>query len=382
MRRPNSEPAARWALAAEYRARLERQGLDLAFADTEPDKWPDLFPGGEFDRRAAEAVIRRLQNQRGYADWSDVGTEPTADYLHRLATAGARSGPYVGEGLPNLLEIVRDQTDELRGWLKPAGFQLPSEIFTGVLPTGEFNARASPVPGVGVLILVNVGLMDLIFTVLKVNLAAASFPDEPPLITPDQATKVLAEAFDAYLYAESSLLAWALPKLPDRREEYLGYLLRRAEQLVIAHEMAHVSLGHVSTTPGIASPSHTQAMELDADTWAAKLMPVSWESPVPGGRHDEATYLALGSLCFLILAMTIEHLQEELGLEQPDATTHPGTGARAAQFAKTLQAVLPGRDPLRRATQFERWLNAYLADVLEIVRGVNRQMKRQRAVGR
>src|SRR5438067_9828936 len=203
----------RSGLEAAYRSLLESNGLDLEFADTPPATWPDLFEGGEFNPRAAQQAIRMLESQRGYQSFEGVGTEPEADYLYRLAVVGTVGGPYAGEGLLGLQRAIDNQMSEVRAWLASKAIHLPYDVYACVFPTGEFNARAHPAPPFGALLLVNSGLMDLIFTILKTNLASSLDANDRPLLKPIQVVMVLAEAFNAYLYSESSTRSWRLPPL-------------------------------------------------------------------------------------------------------------------------------------------------------------------------
>lgn len=351
-------------LEGAYRALLAQSGLDLAFKDTAPDDWPDVFPGGVFDPRGARQAIRVLESQRRYGSFETVGTEPEADYLYRLAVVGAVDGPYLGDGLPSLQKVLDDQTREIRGWLDARGIDLPYAFFAGVFPTGEFNARARPEPPWGALLLVNSGLMDLIFTVLKTNLASSYGPGDPPLLNESQVVKVLAEAFNAYLFSDSSLRSWGLPPLPDARVGNLGFVLRRAEQFVLAHEVGHVALGHVSINPQSPSAPHTTDMELEADQFAAQLLAVSLRSSPGPVREDEATYVAGGALTFLSLARSIEELQAGLGLEQRDVHSHPDTAGRAAALGAALRRDLPGEGLLRRAQIFSNWMQHFVPEVM------------------
>ena len=122
--------------------------------------------------------------------------------------------------------------------------RLPFDVFAGLYPTGDFNAHVEPVAG-GALILINAGLMDLLFTVLKANLAASGGPKDPPPLRDRQTTMVLAEAFNAYIYGQGSIAAWPLPRLDSDREQILGFVLRAGELFVLGHELGHIVRGHV-----------------------------------------------------------------------------------------------------------------------------------------
>jgi hypothetical protein len=360
-----------------YRDLLANNGLDLAFSDLAPDRWPDPYQRGFFDPAAAKQVIRFLEQQRRYSSFDAVGTEPEADYLYRLATVGAKDGRYQGEGLAELQEVVNRLMVELRDALAALDRRLTVPVFAGVYPTGEFNARAHAVPPSGVLLLINSGLMDILFTVLKTNLASSfSGPDDPPLLDESQVTKVLAEAFNAYLYSESSTRSMGLPPLPRERAERLGYVLDRAKQFVLGHEMGHVALGHVQGDGALRRELRSPEMELAADSYAVGLLAALLQSP-PGPKRDyEATYLAGGIMTFIEMAMVVSVLEQSLDIERRDASSHPDIAGRGAAIAEEIRRSLPGSDPLRRTGVFANWIGHYLPGVLEIINEANTLMKR------
>jgi hypothetical protein len=364
-------------LIEAYHALLAEGGLDLAFADRAPDGWPDPYKTGSFDPSAARGVIRMLQQARRYDSYESVGTEPEADYLYRLATVGSVDGPYQGEGLDALQHIVERHMAGLRGALEARGQRLPMAVYAGVYPTGEFNARAHLVPPWGALLLLNSGLMDLMFTVLKTNLASSfSGPDDPPLLNEAQVTKVLAEAFNAYLYSESSIRSMGLPPVPPEREVNLDYVLRRAEQFVLAHEIGHVALGHLNAE-GAGKPAiRSREQELAADVFAVDLLASLLSAPPGPARDNEATFLAGGILNFFEIAVVIVAFETSLGIDRRDASSHPDLAVRGEALVKRIRDVLPGADPLRRVGVFINWLGHYLPGIEETITKVNTLMKR------
>jgi hypothetical protein len=366
-------PEQQGPLREEYLRFLASQaGLDLALADNPPSVPPNPFVGGEFDLKATKTYLRWLDRGKGYADWKSVGTEPPADFLYRLATVRKRA-PYLGRvaGLQRVLD--RDAAALLKV-LKDSGRHLPFSVYVGIYPTGEFNARVEAVGDAGALVLINAGLMDLLFTVLKANLASSGGGKDPPLLNHEQTSIVLAEAFNAYLYGEGSLGAWTLPPLNRQRLLPLEFLLTAGECFVIAHELGHVALGHVrlpTSEQGQAEVALTTETELAADAFALELL-------VSGSAEDtNAQFLAGGVMNVLALATVLETLSTGLDLETPADETHPDLSERWAQVGEDLTIRFPTVQPLERAERFLGWLmQNELPGIARWMRRVNETMRR------
>ncbi len=363
-------------LRKAYQEYLRRAGLDLPLADHAPEIPPDSFARGSFDPKAAEAHIRLLEASRGYLSWPAVGTEPRVNYLERLATVRKRAGPYLGDRLPHLQEILDRMGPALLDVAQRAGTELPFDVFFGLNPTGEFNARVKPVAG-GALVLMNAGTMDLLFSVLKANLAASGDDQDPPPLNDEQTGMVLAEAFNAYLYGEFSIRAWALPRLDSKREEFLWFVLRAGEQFMLAHELGHIARGHLRLPIGTGAPPEvrlTPETELEADEFALDLLARGY-----GFSKDDprVQFLAGGMLNFLAIELTKSILAQEFQVEQVTAGTHPALKDRWDHLGKLLNERFPSADPMRRAEMFLGWLTAkYLGAIVAWLRLVDEVMTR------
>jgi hypothetical protein len=372
-----SDPGER-ALREAYQALLRDVGLDLPFDDHRPKELPNPWSDGAFDPKAAKELIRYEHGVRGYHDWQSVGTEPRADFMMRLATVKQRSLPYLGDGLPSFQKVLDSQMAEIRYWLEHQGKALPCAVFAGLYPTGQLNARAVPVAGAGVLLLVNVGLMDMIFMLLKTNLAMpARGDDRPPLLTRERAEMVVAEIFNAYVYGEGSLGAWYLPRLPAEREQPLGFVLRRAEQFVLCHEIAHVALGHVS--PDGAAKRHvlgdySPQQEADADRFAIELLSTAHADHPQ--RDKIGSYLAGAVMVFFTIANVAQALQQALNMPQAKAESHPALPVRSQNAADQLRSAFPLDNLLGRAATFDNWLRRSMPKAIEWIVLVNTTMHR------
>ncbi len=356
-------------LERRYQDLLATSGLDLPFRDTPPTSWPDLYVNGDLNLRAARQAIRLLESSRGYTTFESIGTEPPADYLYRLARAGVVDGPYLAEGLSALQQVLADQTAEVLIWAEKRKVVFSHPVYAGVYPTGELNAQAQFEPGCGSLILVNSGLMDLIYVFLKTNIASSGGPNAPALITQSQVVTILAEEVNAYLYSEGTQRAWSYPSLPDRMVGRLTLVLRRAEQFVIAHELGHIALGHVDPH-GPPSQSSVER-ELAADDFAVMLLVRE-----VGGSRAKSTYLA-GSICtFLILAKLIGAVRRDLGLNIPDADSHPDFDRRELNLRSKLTQVLGGVGVLEAADRFGAWIEQFRPSIVDQIKTVDLVMTR------
>jgi hypothetical protein len=362
-------------LRLQYMALMASEGVDLAFADQRPETWPSPFDDqGNFDPESARRLIRYLESVRRYTDWAAVGSEGRPIFLSRLGKVASQAGPYRGEGLAALQGVVDRKTHQLALKLRAAGIALPFPVYIGLYPTGQFNARVKPVDG-GALVLINAGLMDLIFTVLKVNQASSGDEADPPLLQNPQASMALADAFNAYLFGDWSGKSYGLPSLDQRREHFLWTVLNTAELFVLAHELGHVACGHVrlpASPGGPASVTVTPAAELEADRFAVNLL-----TEGGGISADVAPLIGGGILTVLVVASALERLGRFLGLPQAAAGTHPALSERWEQLGPLLTSRMPGTEPLRGATTFAGWLlQQHLPEIAEWLSAVGQTVTR------
>jgi hypothetical protein len=368
------------ALRDAYLQMLRDVGLDLPFADHRPAQLPNPTASNAFDPRAAKELIRYMQNMRKYSSWQSVGTEPPANFMARLANVKTESRPYLGDQLPHAQGALDNQMIEVRGWLEQQGIKLPCELFAGLYPTGDLNARVVLVQKTGILLLMNVGLMDLIFMLLKTARALAPAKNKAPLLTEEQAVRVLADVFNAYLYGEGSLGAWALPRLPEELERPLDFVLQRAEQFVLAHEIGHVVLGHISIDG--AGKQHrvgdyTPQEEYDADTFAVDLM-LNAHKRDPQSKARSQHFVGAISI-FFVIGEVIQILQKELKLSSSHIESHPALRDRGNRIAARLQKEL-GEVPnvLNSAETFAAWLYTSTLPACEWLLNVNLMMRRSK----
>jgi hypothetical protein len=116
----------------------------------------------------------------------------------------------------------------------------------------------------------------------------------------------------------------------------------------VAHELAHVAQGHVSTADirhmrtqagslAVSSKSHEQEFQADVE---AQMLLLSIDA---SQYHPIYPPYACGGLCFFAVASMIETLAPkllQLSVPPPVSDTHPDTGARIELLQRLLKKVL------------------------------------------
>jgi hypothetical protein len=359
------------ALEARYEATLEESGKDLAFKDFR--KIHLDYPKTEAEIiRAFKDLIRDQRGPKGYTSFEKVGREDPGVFFARLAMVRLDEGPYLGESLPHLQQVLDMQIRPVQEFFDRGGIYFPYPVLVKLSPTGELNAEVVRVPEAGgAIVLVNAGLMDLVFRVLKIYTAGFIRGSSPPVLAGEQATMALAEAFNAYLYAGSSHFAWPLPEAPQDQKGHLNFLLRRAEQFVMCHEFGHIILGHVP----LESPLRlTPQLELQADDFATMIlyMMLSLER----NFRKLAGHLCVSVFSFFATASAIEQLRATFNLDRSAKESHPGLLLRREWIEHGLVKRLPGRNLLNEAYAFEDWMNKQLRSVISVLQEVNDNVNR------
>ena len=228
--------------------------------------------------------------------------------------------------------------------------KLPSPVFVGEYPTGDFNASSSPSSsGVGVLVLVNRGLFVFIYLMAKLYALSLHYDSPNPgeiavkigekgLVVPDDApyTKVVIidhviDALMSYLFLHQPTKAHRLPPLGWPHAMVAGTLTTQAEKFVLAHEYGHVVAGHITSNEAVPQPiaGHgvklvpiSHAKEFEADGYGAALMVTrdATAQGIGGGELGWKQAVAAGMAFFFALADLIR-LFEKGGAKA--LTDHP-----------------------------------------------------------
>lgn len=324
---------------------------------------------------------RQLDGTDRYYTWSQVGAESVAARLDRLATVRLRPDAYSTAHLHALQNVLDDQLPELFGYSAELGWSVTTPFVTGVFPTGTLHALSRPVPGSGVLVLVDSGLLDLIPDVLRIMSVARPMFGEAPLLDAQQTCSALAEVFNAYLFGNGAVVARPLPQLFGQRLELVEHMSRRATQFVVAHEMGHVLAGHLVTSWRLTDPNtpvgalDMQAVgwqnEYEADLIGAKIMLVGLEGLTAWELGIFEPYLVGALLLLLSLHEVVDLLARAAGRVVPFAGSHPPPLQRIQTLVDNLSEHLRTPRVLDLAADMATWLEEQLGGVVEWFRAVD-----------
>jgi hypothetical protein len=163
----------------------------------------------------------------------------------------------------------------------------------------------------------------------------------------------LAEAFNAYLFGEGAFEAQPLPPLPTARVPIVAFLLRRAEQFVVARELGHLAAGHVDPRAVGGAGYHADpANELTADAFAVELLARSVLRQPGELRQKVVRYLAGGVSLFFHVALATEIVRHALDLAATASDSHPPTIERRDATFAHLEKLWPRDNPLELPDAF------------------------------
>lgn len=308
-----------------------------------------------------------------YHTWTQVAADPLPDRLARLADARARPGPYRAAHLHDQQRTLDALQPEVLHLARAAGRPATTPVLAGVFPTGTLDPIAVPVPGHGVLVLVNTALLDLLDGVLKIMTGALPNYGTPPLLDTDQAAYALAEALNAHLYGNGAAVPRRLPELSGQRQALVALMIRRATQFVLAHEIAHVLAGHHRharrhTEPATpVGPLDAQAVgwtrEHEADRIAAAMMLHTLDDLGTRELDVHEPCLVGALLLVLFLHEVTDRLADELGLTLPFADLHPPPVRRIQSLVEHLSGHVRTPRALDLAADVATWLEDQLVDI-------------------
>jgi hypothetical protein len=325
------------------------------------------------------------------AGWFDEC--PDLEYpFEQCRNVAQEYNPYLA-GIASVVE----ESIRLRGGNVPIAF-------VGGFPLGETNACVKPMRD-GALILFNHGLIQLIYQIGKVFIlsydwlcAWADDDDNVSVLTdrvpPDktmtatlgwetcewtrrQSLSALTAILHSYL-RDGSVTAAPRQKLPaGMRALTLERLVRYAETFVVAHEYAHVMLGHCEeplsdlsdpTGTSIGTATRDRQQEFEADELATSLLLAStdWNSPV--GEFDVNARIAGIALFFASVLLRAVAIKGPIAvdLDADVSDHHPTPNARILRLLNFLQCKY-GRSSTRLARVCMAWV---LIDIKEVYSAV------------
>ena len=304
---------------------------------------------------------------------------------------------------PILASIAAEVEDDIR----LRGGTIPCSVFVGGFPIGETNACIKLVTD-GALILFNQGLMNLIYQIGKVFVLSydwlcAGTTDEGDvevLVTDDKAPPVetmtatlgwetcgwtrqnTINALTGILHAyvrDGTVNSAPRQPLSTTRDRVMTYatLVHYAERFVVAHEYAHLVLGHCEdSVADLATPvgtlssvfSRSREQEFEADELAMSLLLVSSDWTSPGGEFDVNARVAGIALSFASLVFVAVALEGPIGfsLDPASSDTHPTPSARMMRMVEFLHRRY-GRSGSQLARVCMGWV---LANIEEVISGI------------
>lgn len=263
-----------------------------------------------------------------------------------------------GKGLSPFVEDTQDLILDSLPWTKRIYWK--NLLWSGVFPTGEYNANALLTPkGDGYVILINEGLSDLIHyftTLLTATMISVDFDEsgspihgsesEEPKLSLDEAAIRLKRLIHQYAESKNSVAMTDMTavELGDVSLRNLQSLLSVfAQMFVQAHEIAHAMMGHLDRSGqrilavrGSDKPIKVQNLswkeEYEADIGALVLIIDFIKKKTSDKDFQVSITSALaGPVVFFRLAHLIENVSDVR--EQ----THPPTSMRERKILDELR---------------------------------------------
>jgi hypothetical protein len=326
-------------------------------------------------RRIDEA--RRLSQQLEGAHDLPLGEEPQLiEGLDQYARADHLLQP-VMDTLARVIDVA----------IARAGVTSDVETYACVLPTGTINAQARSTAN-GVLVLVNTGLVMVLFQATQALAHAALFPSaagvggavvaDPrfgrALYTDEQIGRAFASVLLAYILCGDSTKAIQLPPLGGVRGQVGDALWQSAQIFTVAHEFGHVLAGHTMAgrtkylaTPGWAGVEVVAKSwddEFEADRIAVRL--VAGYADGAGDPRAPAVMIC-GPAIFFAVADAVDRVRTEaLGLPVSPDADHPPSAARASRIRDHFSSRF-GAENFELADHAVGWLERATEHALHLI---------------
>jgi hypothetical protein len=302
------------------------------------------------DRAALEEVVEETsdflrnslanveENERD--DWERSLSEYKEDLLGSQFPANAGNLAYYST-LTGLIGDVEQAAARL-------GYEVPEAVTFGLLPTGRVNGLACAVPAGGLIVAIDDGLFNFLYSLAK---AIATFCDvtvtdssmDISWVDEDIArvVRMNEEANRRWLEALVATLVYGYPNvapqrpLLDNRAYLVSMLVTSVEFFLVAHEFGHLILGHyerndatskwrLSSGAEVEEINPEMEEELDADRLGLELL----------RKHHRSLGLSVDNTRWAIWfwAGCLNIIEEMLGT----APTHPPAGMRSERLLQQL----------------------------------------------
>lgn len=303
-------------------------------------------------RTGLESDYLRLLRSRGL----ERPSWPLREHVDESSSAYKELADVFGEERLHEAEAVfqEDRTgyNHVLDTMREAG--IPASILDSVYlaeyPTGFFNAQVQRTEN-GFLCLVNQGMRAFLYGMSMAAFYSVVDPDIPETDAETSGSQELRN-LERFVYAMGN--CWRFVTQRPERASWDGQHHTRAglvwgarcfgamRDFVVAHEVAHVALGHVQRGPvgaiqtpsgGIRVVTTDYDQELAADILAQDIL--TRIAQQHGVGH------MCGGLCFLQVYRIISTFRRDaLGLREPDAATHPAAEIRFESLFQHVKSRL------------------------------------------
>jgi hypothetical protein len=302
------------------------------------------------DPAALEASIERISSRlinslgdiegRELNDWERTILEGKEDLL------GIQVSP-TKIGNPAYHSILRSLAEHVEKAAAGLGHEVPEAVTFGILPTGRANGLACQVPAGGLIIAIDDGFFNLLYSLAKTIAlfyeVTTSNGWEASLAEKDivHAVQTNEEANRRWLEVLVATFVYGYPNLApprplvDGRAPFVELLTTSVELFIVAHEYGHLVLGHLARdrttlerklSGGVEVEGFDIAREeeLEADRVGLELLREYHRSV---GHPVENTRAAVW-----FWAGCLNIIKEMLG----EAPTHPSSTTRSKQLLRLL----------------------------------------------
>lgn len=249
-------------------------------------------------------------------------------------------------GNPAFYMVLMDLVRDVERAVARLGYEVPEEVTFGALPTGQINGLACAVPAGGLIVALDDGVFTFfnlaakaVATVYKMERTAdgggvfrLAEGDIPRAVATSQ------EANRRWLEALTATFVYGHPELappwppPDDKMIIIDSFLTPAEMFIVAHEFAHLILGHYDRQRSTSKRRMSGGVEIDnletlredeleADRIGLEILCEHYRQI---GGSVENTRWAVRFLHGCLNTMTLDGL----GSESVQTSTHPTVGER------------------------------------------------------
>lgn len=227
---------------------------------------------------------------------------------------------------PNANRLVRSLLTQLRSELYDTGVQTP-DVVVGIFPLSTFNGHCV-VRGATPLILINNGALAML-ECSGMILAAEKLRSQ------DGQVQLLLRLARQYCHNDAVVNSTEADHPGIWERIWTPMLISSAEEFLLAHELAHIALGHLDDSAEFSLPNkdglaasvlgHSARQELVADGWA--IMRLVDRCKTSKKRNALALDLAAaGPVIFLGTALLVEEIYRSEGITVTDY--HPPASLR------------------------------------------------------